>query len=382
MAEELKNEELNEATTSESTEREEQFSEESEPRQQREEAAAEGAEETTASETDRPAEESEEPGEEAEEAQKTPAAVAVPASSQPHHRVQAARQRVEEAEKELEACIMSIQKDLDQFEEYERERLIPVVKESQRLLESLGMEEPPAEPGIPKVELESPEREKLRIRELSSGRGGAFFWGLVAALVTVGGWYLFAAKKMGAPLVPQKVPGMETLSALAGKVSLLFGPAEQPSVGAAVVIGSALVVWWLVYVILVSVRASKNRRIAEEIEEQAGAYCEKTRECQSTMDQIREHLKTLHQTVEKYEVLLDEKNAGVRRAIFIEEAGSFDDLHERSKEMAQEMDELLQELEKLLATPMAKSGLVTPEGVEALRQAKRIVNDHILRLYS
>jgi hypothetical protein len=257
-----------------------------------------------------------------------------------------------------------------------------VVEESQKLLESIGMEETVIEPALTELELEDPEEEKLRIGDLSSGKGGAFFWGLLAVIATVGGWYAFAVQKAGASLIPQKVPDMETLSTLAGKVSLLLGPAENPSVGAAVVIGSALVVWWLVYTVLVAVRASRNQRIAEEIEEKAGFYCQKKEECKTMMEQVREHLKTLQQTVRKYEVLLAEKNAALRRALFIEEAENFDGLHARSKETAREMDAMLKELDRLLATPMARSGILTEESVEALRQAKRVINDQILRLYN
>jgi glutaredoxin 2 len=134
--------------------------------------------------------------------------------------------------------------------------------------------------------------------------------------------------------------------------------------------------------ILVSMRTAKNQRIAAEIEEQAGFYCRKKEECKTMMEQVREHLGALHQTVHKYEVLLAEKNAGLRRALFIEEAKSFDELHDKSREMARDIETMLKELDRLLATPMAKSGMLTEESVEALRHAKRVINDQILRLYN
>ena len=383
MADEMKREEQVEAA--------EESREEIQVRQEEEAtetAASEEASDTEASSENQEeeavsAEENTETGEmEESEEEEASAPEPVPVPTDPQGRVVAAREKVLSAEEEIEACMEKIRKDLEEFEAYEREHLVPVVEESQRLLESLGMEEEAIEPALAELELENPEEEKLEIRDLSSGKGGAFFWGFVAAVATVGGWYAYATQKAGAALIPTQAPDMGTLSSLAGKVSLLLGPAENPSVGAAVVIGSALVVWWLVYIVLVSLRAAKNRRIAEEVEEQAGFYCQKKEECKAMMEKVREHLKSLHQTVEKYEVLLDEKNAGLRRAIFIEEADSFDKLHDRSKEMAREMDALLKELDRLLATPMARSGVLTPESAEALRHAKRVINDHILRLYS
>lgn len=358
----------------------EETAEPAEPEELPEAEAAKAAEEPsdaaeeTSEETPVPAEECEKP------------AVEVPAEGDPNtiaqRRVLAAKLQVQSAEEEIEECIHNIQKDLEEFEAYERASLLPVVEESQKLLEAIGMEEAAIEPTLAELELENPIDEKLEIRELSSGKGGAFFWGFLGALATVAGWYGYAVGKAGAPLVPQKVPDIDSLSALAGKISLLVGPTENPSVGAAMVIGSALVVWWFIYMVLVSMRASKNRRIAEEIEEQAGFFCQKKEECKAMMEKVREHLQTLGQTARKYEVLLAEKNAGLRRALYIEEAKEFDQLHAKSQEMAREIEAMLKELDRLLGTPMARSGILTEESVEALRHAKRVINDQILRLYS
>jgi len=300
----------------------------------------------------------------------------------PQERVVAAREKVQATEAEVEACILGIQKELEEFEEYEKSSLEPVIRESKELMERLGDQGVEIEPAVTAVELEDPEEEKLEIRDLSSGKGSAWFWGLIAGVATVGGWYYYAAQKAGVPLVPEKLPDMGYLSQLAGKVSLLLGPAENPSVGAAVVIGSALVVWWLVYMILVALRNVKNQRIAQEVEEQAQFYCQKKEECKTKMEEVREHLHTLQNTLRKYEVLLREKNAGLHRAIFIEEAESFDKLHAKSQEMAREVQAMLDELKKLLAAPMARSGTLNEESAEALRHAKRVINDLILRLYN
>jgi len=302
--------------------------------------------------------------------------------ARPQERVVAAREMVQSTEAEIEACMLGVQKELEEFDAYEREALEPLIRESKELMERLGDQGVEIEAAVTAVELEDPEEEKLQIEDLPSGKLGAWFWGLIAGVATVGGWYAYAAQKAGEPLIPSTVPDMGYFSKLAGKVSLLLGPAENPSVGAAVVIGSALVVWWLVYMILVALRNAKNQRIAQEVEEQAHFYCQKKEECKTKMEEVREHLDALKNTLQKYEVLLREKNAGLHRAIFIEEADSFDKLHAKSQEMAREVQAMLDELKKLLAAPMARSGALTQESVEALRHAKRVINDLILRLYN
>jgi len=319
---------------------------------------------------------------EAEEIQNTEEAQRPKRPVSPQERVVAAREMVQNTEAEIESCMLGVQQEVEEFERYEQEILEPLIRESKELMERLGDQGIEIEPAVTEVELEDPEEEKLEIQDLSSGKGGAWFWGLLAGVATVGGWYAYAVQKAGESLIPATVPDLSYFSKLAGKVSLLLGPAENPSVGAAVVIGSALVVWWLVYIILVAMRNAKNQRIAQEVEEQAHFYCQKKEECKSKMEEVREHLHSLKNTLQKYEVLLREKNAGLHRAIFIEEAESFDKLHAKSQEMARELQAMLDELKKLLATPMAQSGVLTQESVEALRHAKRVINDLILRLYN
>ncbi|ADV46707.1 hypothetical protein Nitsa_1458 [Nitratifractor salsuginis DSM 16511] len=296
--------------------------------------------------------------------------------------VEAARSLVENADSEIETCLENIRRDLEAFEQYEETALKPVVDESRRLLAEVGVEGLPPLPEATAVDLEAPDKERLEIRDLSSGKGMAFFWGLVVTLAALAGWWVYGAQKAGLPILPTKVPGLEILEKISGAISLLLGPAENAPVGAAIAIVSSLVLGGLVYWILLSMRAVKNEKVAQEIAQEAGFYCRKKEECKEKMAQVREHLKELKRTVQKYQVLLDEKNAALRRAIFIEQADSLEKLHAKSRQTVEEIRELLQQLERTLGTPMAREGMLTAESVEALRQAKRVVNDHILHLYN
>ena len=296
--------------------------------------------------------------------------------------VEAARALVESADAEIEECIANIRNDLAKFEEYERSTLMPVVEESRRILTELEVGELPAGAVVAEVELENPAEEPLVIEDLPSGKGSAFGWGFLAALLTLLGWYLYGTSRAGISPIPDRIPDLGFFSTIAGKISLLIDQAANPSVGAAIALVTALLVGWIVYAVLVALRASRNQRIAEEIAQEAGFYCRKKEECKEKMAQVREHLKELQRTVQKYHVLLDEKNAALRRALFIEDADSLEKLHQRSRQTVEEIQELLQELNRVLATPMAKEGMLTKESVETLRHAKRVVNDQILRLYS
>ena len=298
-------------------------------------------------------------------------------------KVAAAREQVLSAEEEVEECLRNIEGDIERFENYEKEELLPVVLTSRHLLEEIGVEElPEGSDLLPELELVNPEEEKIRIEDLSSGKAGAFFLSLFGGIVALLIWYLFAVKKAGAELIPQKLPDLSSLSELAKAIANAFGQGENPAVGAAIVVGTTLVVMWLIYIVLVAVRTSRNVRQAQEVEEAAGFYCRKKEECKEKMKEVREHLENLEKTVRKYEVILAELNATLNRALHVEGVQNFDELHTKTKKTARELQVLLKELDTLLATPMAQSGVLTPESIDALRRAKRAVNDHILHLYS
>ena len=312
--------------------------------------------------------------------------VVAPAEGDRHTRarkqVEAARALVESADAEIEECIANIRNDLEKFEAYERSTLLPVMEESDRILTKLGIGELPAATVVSELELENPSEEPLVIEDLPSGKGKAFGWGFLVTLLTLVGWYFYGVSRAGLSPIPERVPDLGFFSTIAGKISLLIDQAANPSVGAAIALVSALLVGWIVYAVLVALQASRNQKIAEEIAQEAGFYCRKKEECKAKMAQVREHLKELQRTVEKYQILLDEKNAALRRALFIENADTLEKLHHRSRQNVEEVQELLQELNRILATPMAREGMLTRESVEALRRAKRVVNDQILSLYS
>ena len=352
-----------------------------------ESAPEESVEENMTEET--PSEETASEGEEENTQKEEEPAVAqsiAPIPTLPEERIQAAKEKVAEANREIQSYVDKARKEFRQFEEYEKSELLPVLEESCEILTKVGIEEElPVVEGkapLPELELENPEEERLEIPAVSSGKGGAFFWALVGGVATLAGWYAFAAERAGLPLIPKQLPQMSQLEKLSAAIADLFGQGSHAPVGAAIVIGSTLVVMWIIYMVLVSVRRSHNQRLAEEVEKQAAEYCERLDECKAKMNAVEEQVKNLDNTARKYEVLMKEINAAVNRALYIEEVSSFDELHDKTKEQIERLKTLLEEIEKLLETPIARSGELTPESVETLREAKRMINDEILRLYS
>ena len=354
-------------------------------------AAEESTKEETASEETSEESKAEESADSEEEAaQEEPPATA--AATQPvandkvelaQMKIEAAQARARECEAKVEKRLREIEEDLKRFKQLEEGELHPVVAKSKELLEEMGVEEvPEVRELVPAVDMPNPEADRLHIPQISSGKGGAFFLALLGGIATVAGWYAFVALKAGLPLIPKSVPDMATCTKVASTLSEIFGQGPNPSVGAAIIVVSALIVMWLIYAVLVSIRGAKNLRQAEEVEDAVSHYCRQKEEGIDQIEAVHEHLENLEQTVHKYEVILAELNAGLRRAQHIEEANSFDELHDKTKEAVKQLEELLRELDTLLTTPATVDGAVNAQSIEALRQAKRAINEQILRIYS
>ncbi len=199
----------------------------------------------------------------------------------PQEKVEHARNIVEDADSKVYECLTVVKKDIDEFEEYEQESLSPVIEESRRLLDRLGIDNeeigelPHVNADISSVENE----EKLYVNDLPSGKGGAFFWGLMGGLATLGGWYAFAAKEAGMPIPPQSMD-MATVEKLSAKLSEVIGFGANAQAGLAVAVASAVLIFIIIYSIKVSLQTSKNEELAKELEEKAVEYKSEKEQCQ------------------------------------------------------------------------------------------------------
>lgn len=328
--------------------------------------------------TDDESTENEEESENDEEAENEPK---LPVT--PQEKVEYARSIVEDADSKVYECLAVVKKDIDEFEEYEQESLVPVIDESRRLLDRLGVDDeeigelPHVNADISAVEND----EKLYVNDLPSGKGGAFFWGLIGGLATLAGWYAFAAKEAGMSMVPQSLD-MDTIEKLSAKLSESIGFSANAQAGLAVAVASAVLIFIIIYSIKVSLQTSKNEELAKEIENKAVEYKSEKEQCRLNMEAIDEHIRNLRDVALKYEVLLDEKNAAVRRAIRIEGVATFDDLHENSKKEIEHLMTLIREIERLIEAPVIENGALSQHGANLLRDTEKLLQNHIDNIYS
>jgi hypothetical protein len=298
-------------------------------------------------------------------------------------KIQEAKQKVQEIEKEVEEAVEQVKAKIAEFEEYEANVLNSVIAKAKKRLKEIGFEEPEDTVVLAKAEIEPKKDEQpLSINDISTGAGSAFIFGLVGGLATVAGWCIYASKLQGVPFPPHKIPNLEELTQKAATIASGLGLEADPTIGAGIVGGSALVVFLIIYKMIISMKASKNLEISKKLEADANEYSKKKLKFKEMVLKIGEHVDELRATTEKFEALLDEKSASLKRAKVFENPEHFDDLNPKTKDTAKDTHDLVVGLEKLLAAPMAKDAVLNEESIEALNKANNLINKQVEKIYN
>ncbi len=297
-------------------------------------------------------------------------------------KIENAKVRSAQAKAQIEECLENIESDTKELEALKKSLQKEAIDNTKRLFDELGVDIESVDANKEsQIGLVSAEDGEVEIKDLKSGKVGAFLWALLAMVVAFVAWCYAATSSLGLSLFPSKFPDIDRLTKALEWTSKQLGQGDSASVGAAVVVGVLLLLGWLIYMILVSIRHSKNLRLAEQTDEAVSLYCTDKEDCKAKMKIVRDHIQKSTKTLTKYKVLLEEQNAKLKRALVVEEANGYDSLHNKTKEEIEATKKLIEQLKKLLDTPISESGVLSKEAIETLKHAIKEVNEHIMKIY-
>jgi len=288
-----------------------------------------------------------------------------------------------ETREQIEECMKNIDEEMEKLEAEKQTLFDSALNPAEKLLEHIGAEESILE-AVPesRVELVDLDADEVEIKEPSSGRFKGFFWALIAGVALLAAWCYAAAKSLGLAIPPEKFPDFDRLNKMLEWTSEQLGQGANANIGAAAVIVSVLLLMWIIYAVIVSMRATANLKLANETEEAVALYCTSKEECKEKMKLVREHIQYNTKVFEKYKVLLEEQNAKIKRALFFEEAEGLDRLHANTKAEIATTQHLVNEVKKLIASPISEAGVLTVDAIDSLKKANKVVNDHVMKIYT
>ena len=291
---------------------------------------------------------------------------------------------VDEAENQLDQCKLLLSNDLKEYEAAKDKLAGNGMEACETLLSKLGYkDEESVEIDEDMVVFEPKEElEPIRIQEVSSGAFGSFILGLIAAFVTAAGMVYLATMKLGMTLDISKVPTAEAMKPILKWYSSTVGLPGSTTIGTVVIGVVALLVFFLVYKIRMSMRATRNLQMAKEQLEAAEAYSVQKGTCKEEMDKVDAYINDSIGTLTLYQVILNEQRGKLERIVHLEEDKiESADFHHKSNIEMQDTQELITYIKDFITIPMSEEGKLSGKSALFLSRAKSKIQKVIDRLY-
>jgi hypothetical protein len=295
--------------------------------------------------------------------------------------VEASRELAQNKHNEYMGAQAKLDETIENFIEHENKIVNTTVSDSLELLEKLGVDSLADEKGAVK-EIQKDNKEQLiTIKKPSKGSFKGFFVGLLGATATVGGALFYGSKITNLPFNVATLMQKSNLDTIATKYAELIN-VKGAIAGYALVGVSALVVGFILCKIVKAIQKSKNNRYAEKIENDTKEFVAMLDTKITKTDSLDEHIKHIKLVMQKYDIILQEQNAKIRRMLFIEQPEEgVNSLQRASKLEVEKSVLILDELLKLMNTPVNEDIDIKDESKDRLNSANSVINEVIKKLY-
>ncbi len=227
-------------------------------------------------------------------------------------------------------------------------------------------------------------KEKIDIKNISSGHFSGFIFALIGMFATVVAWMFFAAKKTGTAITPDKLPEQSALDAMFTWIGGgMTGSTGNALFGMITVALTTLFVGFLIYKMRVAMKENKNFKVANKAFEKSHTYVEEQKESMTEMQRIDAHIIEATPLIESYIIVLNEQNAKLKRILHVE--GTLEDMseyHPNSKHTMDETANLMKRAERFINAPVSKDGRFNEDSVNAYREAKALYSSYITQAYA
>jgi len=230
------------------------------------------------------------------------------------------------------------------------------------------------------VKLENKE-ELMHIKHPSKGRGKGFFWGIVIAAGSFVGLGVYGAKLANLPLNTQTFMQKANLDNIALIYANMVNLAKNPIYGYLVMAIISVILGLIIYKLITFLQKLKNIKTVNKLEEETKTYQANLEEKILNIKEMLTHLDKVQLVNKKYDVILQEQNAKIKRMLFIEQPKELNDLHKTSQLEVEKTILIVDELIKLMDTPVSKNDKLNPENVTNLTSANTVINEVIKKLY-
>ncbi len=229
---------------------------------------------------------------------------------------------------------------------------------------------------------EDNKEELMKIKTPSKGIAKGLLYAVLGAVATVAGASLYGSKISNLPLNVATFMQKTNLDTIALKYGELINIKESAIAGYALVGVAAFSVGAILYKVATWLQKGKNIRYAEKAEKDLEEYIFNIDNKVYDINELSRHIENIDSVMQKYDIILQEQNAKIRRMLFIEQPeDGVDSLQRASKLEIEKSKLILDELLDLMNTPVAAGVKINDNSRSSLESANSVINEVIKKLY-
>ncbi len=224
--------------------------------------------------------------------------------------------------------------------------------------------------------------ELLKVKTPSRGVAKGLFVGLLGMSATIASMTIYGAKLANLPLNAPTFMQKSNLDTIATKFGELINIHSNPIAGYALVGASSALVGLILYKLVTWLQKNKNLKYINKLENDVNEYSSNLEQKIDDIYSLIAHLENIKSVMQKYDIILKEQNAKIRRMLFIEQPEEGVDSLQRASQLEVEKTVLiLDELLELMNTPVNHGTKIREESVNNLSGANNVINEVIKKLY-
>jgi len=293
-----------------------------------------------------------------------------------------AKNIVAESDAQMQECKLLLEDDLREYKEAQQSLRDGGLDEAKSLLSKLGQFEEKDNSLEDSAVFETKENVKpIVIKDIKSGKFTGLILALLAGFTTLVGLIYLATEKLGIPLDITKIPKNETIIKIFEWFSSLAGIEGNMMIGVGLLSLAILLVIFIVYAIRVGLKGASNLRFANSQMLETEKYIAHKTNCKIEMDRVDVHITDTVKTLKDYEVLLHEQSAKLKRVLHFE--GNHNNIAEyqaKSKEEIVLAQNLIDNIERFMATPMSEEGKLSGKSTLFLKSTKEALHEVLTKL--
>ncbi len=219
--------------------------------------------------------------------------------------------------------------------------------------------------------------QEVEVEEVKSGGIGATLKAFLLATLTFIVMLLVGIFSSGANVYLDKIPNTPELNTLLTWFGNFLAPGRgDPTKGAILLIGVPLLIFILVLVVNLIIKAQRNLNTAKKTLEKANEVHEKKSSQAQKSITLSEYAQTLNDTLKTLQVYMHEHNAIMQRILHVE-GDDYEAYSRDSKKVVRTAVTIFKRINSIIRTNViAKNGEISPEARQALAKCKECLEEH------